>query len=126
MKNNKKSMITNEKPKMDPKIKNRWIKALLSGDYEQGKKCLKNKKGQYCCLGVLADVCDKLGRKNQFDDSKAGSSDGLLSYRLYDFAKEMGLMNKEDGRSIENKLVLMNDEYDSSFKQIAAWIKKNL
>lgn len=41
---------------MDPKIKKRWIKALLSGKYKQGREVLKTGDGKYCCLGVLCEL----------------------------------------------------------------------
>lgn len=34
--------------------KNKWIKALRSGEYKQGTGELKTSRGAYCCLGVLA------------------------------------------------------------------------
>jgi hypothetical protein len=37
---------------MDPEIKTRWVEALRSGRYEQGRKALRF-QGEYCCLGVL-------------------------------------------------------------------------
>jgi len=36
-------------------IDNKWIPALLSGEYKQGKKYLK-KQDTFCCLGVAADL----------------------------------------------------------------------
>lgn len=38
---------------MPQEIKTKWIEALRSGEYKQGKKSLKNENGAYCCLGVL-------------------------------------------------------------------------
>jgi hypothetical protein len=40
---------------MDQKIKKKWIKALRSGEYEQGIGRL-HYDGKYCCLGVLMAV----------------------------------------------------------------------
>ena len=40
---------------MKEEIKNKWVAALRSGDYEQTKHTLKDKKG-FCCLGVLCDL----------------------------------------------------------------------
>lgn len=40
---------------MKKSLKDRWIKALLSGEYKQGKGRLKKGEG-YCCLGVLCEV----------------------------------------------------------------------
>lgn len=40
---------------MNPQIKARWVEALRSGEYPQGKGYL-NRNGQYCCLGVLCEL----------------------------------------------------------------------
>ncbi len=39
-------------------VKKKWVKALRSGDYDQGKHFLRH-GGRYCCLGVLCDVQSK-------------------------------------------------------------------
>lgn len=36
-------------------LRERWIAALRSGKYEQGRQYLNNERG-FCCLGVLADI----------------------------------------------------------------------
>lgn len=57
-----------EYPKLPKAFKNKWIKALRSGDYKQGEDLLKAQqytedgikiKGEYkyCCLGVAGDIC---------------------------------------------------------------------
>ena len=55
---------------MNPKIKERWLEALRNGDYEQGKRRLKQ-GDNYCCLGVLCDILkDEVGGKwvnNRFE-----------------------------------------------------------
>ena len=43
------------KTKMNPEVKQKWIDALRSGDYEQGSEKLRSVSG-YCCLGVLCDI----------------------------------------------------------------------
>lgn len=30
----------------------KWVEALESGKYKQGRKCLQTDTGRYCCLGV--------------------------------------------------------------------------
>ena len=40
---------------MNKQIKARWVRALRSGKYKQGKEAL-HQDGQYCCLGVLCDI----------------------------------------------------------------------
>lgn len=42
---------------MDADLKAKWVAALRSGAYAQGRHCLLSTDGQrYCCLGVLADL----------------------------------------------------------------------
>ncbi len=47
--------------KFTQEIKDAWVAALRSGDYQQGYESLKyvntDETAKYCCLGVLADVC---------------------------------------------------------------------
>lgn len=43
---------------MDTAVKERWVRALRSGEYQQGTGQLR-KEDKYCCLGVLTDLYDK-------------------------------------------------------------------
>jgi hypothetical protein len=43
---------------MNQEIKKKWIEALRSGDYKQGRGWLRDHDGNYCCLGVLMEVQD--------------------------------------------------------------------
>lgn len=45
---------------MNPAVKEQWVQALRSGEYEQGAAFLKA-NGKYCCLGVLCDLAVKAG-----------------------------------------------------------------
>lgn len=40
---------------MKADLKEKWVAALRSGNYKQGKNVLK-RNGAYCCLGVLCEV----------------------------------------------------------------------
>ena len=40
---------------MDPQIRARWVAALRSGKYEQGREYL-HRDGKLCCLGVLCEL----------------------------------------------------------------------
>lgn len=50
---------------MDQAIKERWVTALRSGEYEQGKGYLRLSDGKgkdhYCCLGVLSELAARDG-----------------------------------------------------------------
>jgi len=41
---------------MNKRIKKKWIKALRSGKYKQGKMVLHSTDNKFCCLGVLCDL----------------------------------------------------------------------
>jgi len=40
---------------MNPRIKQRWLEALRSGEYKQTSETLRDENG-FCCLGVLCDI----------------------------------------------------------------------
>lgn len=46
---------------MKTEIKERWLEALRSGDYEQGTRTLRNANDHFCCLGVLCDLAEQEG-----------------------------------------------------------------
>lgn len=41
---------------MDSTIQALWVAALRSGEYKQGCCALRDRDGNYCCLGVLCDL----------------------------------------------------------------------
>jgi hypothetical protein len=45
---------------MNPEIKKRWVEALRSGKYKQGKHSLARGEN-FCCLGVLCELATKEG-----------------------------------------------------------------
>jgi hypothetical protein len=53
---------------VNPEIKTRWVAALRSGKYPQGRGRLKTEEG-FCCLGVLCDLAaeDGIGHWEQKD-----------------------------------------------------------
>jgi len=58
---------------MNADIKAKWVAALRSGEYKQGKNRLRT-KDSFCCLGVLCDLFLKDGRGGKWDDTLAGIS----------------------------------------------------
>lgn len=65
---------------MKPEIKERWLKALRSGEYAQGANALrtfdyaKDCATGHCCLGVLCDLHSKETGKQWTHDYKNGQS----------------------------------------------------
>lgn len=95
-----------KKFKLDPVVKAKWVAALRSGKYEQGKGYLKD-GNSYCCLGVAVEekLCfpSKIAPNHMIED-------GFLP------------------QSVITKLIEYNDGVngfgDKSFKWIAAVIEK--
>ena len=88
---------------MTPELKARWIAALRSGEYTQGRYSLKTKEGHYCCLGVLCMVLER---------------PDLTSTSYEHLRKASGLTNSETDGCVE-----LNDTAKLSFNQIANYIE---
>lgn len=97
---------------MNKEIKARWVEALRSGKYKQGKKCLRSESDTYCCLGVLCDIKQKDIWENSITfDSFPPSY--ILDWAKLDFHTTINLAD-------------MNDNGGASFEEIADWIETNL
>lgn len=95
---------------MNKKLKQKWIKALRSGEFKQCTGQLKAPKvKEYCCLGVLCNIAK--------DTRNIESRGGLLKRQLkaFDLPAEK-----------ENMLICMNDYQGLDFNTIADWIEVNL
>jgi hypothetical protein len=62
---------------MNPEVKSLWLAALRSGQFEQGRDNLCN-NGQYCCLGVLAQL-----HHNANPEAVILSKRGVIIERIY-------------------------------------------
>ena len=68
---------------MKPEIKKRWIDALKSGDYVQGKEALCDRGDSFCCLGVLCDLYiqdTKNGEWLTYDEDEDGFADETVRF----------------------------------------------
>ena len=98
---------------MDPVLKKKWVVALRSGKYEQGKEALRN-GDKYCCLGVLCEI-------------ETGAKPNKVPFPSNARKERLGLTSKEC-----DTLAEFNDGNGPlcrkpwSFKRIATWIEKNL
>jgi hypothetical protein len=114
----------------------KWVKALRSGKFLQGKKKLLQKndgKESYCCLGVLGSVCgvdtDTLSRYDTLEDTLAdecemSSSDGEVLDNG-DSLVELRVRVRGSGnefRTFDN-LAAANDS-GATFRSLASWIEK--
>lgn len=101
-------------------IKDRWVAALRSGKYKQGRGTLCSYDGlsnerSFCCLGVLADLIDPEGWKVRSYVS--------LSWRDPSCTTDL----KQDTLDLDpqRKLIWMNDVGDT-FADIADYIEAHL
>lgn len=103
--------------KVNAEFIKKWIGALVSGDYAQGREALKSHDKRYCCLGV---ACEVAGRKSKFIPVyglyKFGAETVNISFR---FQKTIGLTDED-----VSTLIVMNDNQKKSFKEIATWLRK--
>lgn len=104
--------------KLDPEFKAKWIAALRSGEYKQGKFYLEH-NGGYCCLGVACKIAGA--------EAKSGTS-----YIHCDVHEVPVLLRSCNSLTI--RLANMNDGKGpngevtprKSFPEIADWIQENL
>ena len=104
--------------------KKKWLAALRSGEYKQGRGVLRRRRrgvDRYCCLGVLADLAapkkwgESHGKSEAF--GHGGSSVGRLRAP---FRERLGMSHKH-----QETLINMNDS-GKRFPTIAKWIEENL
>lgn len=116
--------------KLPKRIKTKWLKALRSGKYKQGKGTLYDPTTKtFCCLGVLEHVCLD-GKVEHYPLDHHGPLSETCATPSDEFWELINVEVNEDLGQVENKLVNMNDGNPfrprRSFKQIANWIEKNL
>ena len=107
-------------------LKRKWLEALRSGSYEQGRTYLKytefsRQRNSWCCLGVLCKVAE-LKQENRGDGVWVFSSelDSTALLLPLGFRSSIGVTSEQ-----ELLLSAMND-HGTSFLEIADWIEKNL
>lgn len=104
---------------MDAKLKTKWVRALLSGDFKQTEGSLHEGRG-YCCLGVLAAI-----QKCRWIDGEPFLGKESIGAK---FSPGGELRPKFAGglsRKTQLTLIDMNDSGES-FAEIAAYINKRI
>lgn len=96
---------------MDPGLRSRWLDALRSGEYEQGRFAIRKTEHEtgrtlHCCLGVLDEICDR----------NLHGYDGV-----YLNCAKSGLDLQTQGT-----LMSFNDQQGASFIAIADWIEEHV
>ncbi len=110
--------------RMNPEIKQKWIKALRSGDYRQGRGKLSRANFvtgdyEYCCLGVLCEVLEI-----DYKGSDAYPAPEILT----SVGLDSNLTNFDSTNEINTLVPILADMNDTGkdFMEIAAFIEENL
>lgn len=107
---------------MIKEYKEKWVAALRSGQYQQGRGVLRinGPTGQYCCLGVLCDVMEKEGNGRWFTgDIFAFGGDAMSGYLPVQLLRLVQL-----DEHLETRLAVLNDK-GQSFEDIAQYIEEH-
>lgn len=93
----------------------KWIRALRSGKYRQGREKLRTKAGGYCCLGV--------GLKIMYPKIKDFDEIVKKHNRGNDLMPALGNRKKMDiSEKLSGTLAELNDRKKWKFKKIADFI----
>lgn len=117
--------------KLPKRFKEKWVKALRSGEYEQGQDELYNEKtNNFCCLGVAANICGISTKRLNYVPLLSNwyfSEDEILKENKNLPKVLIGSNEKEDDdySAIVEKLVNFNDN-GKSFNWIASYIERYL
>lgn len=114
---------------MDKELKRKWIEALRSGKYQQGRQYLRC-GNKFCCLGVLCDIVkpDSWIPSTSHDEPVYKFVSGEVKNSLllpWEIEKMLGDWHRETTMAVDT-LMAMNDTRMNSFDEIADWIEENL
>ncbi len=80
---------------MNQEIKEKWVAALESGEYQQARKCLNDGTG-FCCLGVLTDLFIKETKQGKWIPNVVEIPNGTKS-----FTSELTLNSVHDAQNMD-------------------------
>lgn len=98
----------------------KWIAALRSGKYKQGRGELRPEKDKFCCLGVLVDLGDHTKRTSEGWITSQGCVMFHENYPPHYVEKALNLDSHSD------KLAILNDVKKLSFNEIADYIETEI
>lgn len=99
----------------------RFLTALRSGEYKQGKTQLRDETG-YCCLGV---ACAMEGYDTFCNEQWIGGKSETLSLMDYPQTIPDQLVGLGGDNQFAYQLARLNDT-DKTFPEIADWIESNV
>jgi hypothetical protein len=117
---------------MKPNIRNlkKWVRALRSGKYKQGRGALNKNNKNFCCLGVVCEVAIKnkvkLKKTKNWSESKKSftvhydNEGGVLPIKV---ARWLGI-DELNPLLKHQPASELNDQTKASFKQIADLVEE--
>lgn len=117
---------------MNSELKAKWVAALRSGQYRQGKEALYA-DGAYCCLGVLCRIAGATMKPTTLlvedEDGEQRRVNAKVFFNEYNYTEEEELNELlryfDITGSVEIILIDMNDQEEKDFSEIADWIAKH-
>ena len=128
---------------MNSQVKEKWVAALRSGEYQQGINSLRSNQG-FCCLGVLCDLYAKEHNENweyvnAYSEQTTKAKDSwyfdeerqFLPWKVMNWAgiedenPEVKIVD-EDGNVLEYEILSYMNDMGKSFSSIADTIEKYL
>jgi len=115
---------------MKDEIKDKWIAALESGEFEQEQGALATVQGGHCALGVLCELAYREGvvtRKDEHNGVESvyyGYDDSYTC--LPSSVVEWAGLDCEDPKVDGVYVSYLNDKVGASFHEIALSIKEHL
>ncbi len=119
-----------EQPKLLPEVKVRWLAALRSGQYQQGKGRLRSEDNEYCCLGVLCDLLEPEAWTLVQSEHRYAHRDGSVAFPPFEVTYKVlvGSTPPASWRTAAAafwRLARLNDD-GQTFDAIATEIEKKL
>lgn len=109
---------------MKKSIAKKWVNALRSGDYEQGKLQLRSINNKFCCLGVLCNIHAQEHPEFAAKQLTKIKYDGASSITPKIVQEWAGLKTRVGAIPNSCSLLVMNDN-GMNFHQIADEIVEN-
>lgn len=117
-----------KKYKLPKEFAEKWVAALRSGEYKQGRDMLLSKKCEYCCLGVAGKLCDvpdelmlEISELRDIDIYDSSEDSYYNVMEVYNAPKEI-VVNGD----LVREVTILNDNDKLSFPEIADWITENV
>ena len=120
---------------MNKEVIRLWVNTLRSGRFKQGRGCLNDMQGHYCCLGVLCELGVeaniipppdiKLPHYARYSGQWAVLPSEIIKWAGLDENAPNLFLYAKNQKSSYYRLSVINDDIGSSFGAIADMIEAN-